>query len=160
MIRKGQFRRWQAAALSLLTLVFGSCRTLPPLPPVNLSEPGWTLHQGQALWRTKRDAPEVAGEIIFATNARGGSLLQLTKNPLPFVTVQTRGESWQIEFVPERRRFSGQEPPNTRLLWVHLARALNGTRPPPSLHFERNEPHGFRIENPKTGEAITGFLGE
>ena len=160
MIGERHFRPWQAAALLLVALVFGSCRTVPPLRPVNLSEPGWNLHQGQALWRTKRDAPEVAGEIIFATSARGATLLQLTKNPLPFVTVQTSGESWQIEFVPERRRLSGQGTPNTRLLWIHLARALNGTRPPPSLKFEQTEPHGFRIENPRTGEVITGFLGE
>ena len=88
-----QFHRWCAILLLPLALIFASCRTIPPLPPINVSEQGWTLHQGQALWRTKRDAPESAGEILFATHPRGDTMLQLTKNPLPFVTVQTRGEA-------------------------------------------------------------------
>ena len=160
MIRKAQSGRWKAAAWLFCALVFSSCRGIAPLPPVNLSAPGWKLQQGQAIWRTERDAPEVAGEIIFATSAEGNSLLQLTKNPLPFVTVQTSGESWQIDFVPKRRRLSGKGTPNARLLWIHLARALSGTRPPAPLTFEQTERHGFRLENPKTGEVITGFLGE
>src|SRR5688572_21968688 len=132
-----RFSRWLAAALLLLAWIFTSCRTIPPLPPVNLSEQGWTLHQGQALWRTKRDAPEIAGEVLFATHPRGDTLLQLTKNPLPFVTVQTSGESWQIEFVPQRRRFSGKGKPSARLAWVHLARALSGATPDASWKFTR-----------------------
>ena len=87
-------------------------------------------------------------------------MLQLTKSPLPFVSVQTSGEAWEIEFIPQQRRFSGKGTPTTRLLWIHLARALNGTRPPPSLKFTQSEPHGFKLENPKTGESITGFLGQ
>lgn len=160
MIPEKQLRRWCAALLLLLAFAFTSCRTIPPLPPVNLSEPGWTLHQGQALWRTRRDAPEIAGEILFATHPRGNTMLQLTKNPLPFVTVRTSSESWQIEFVPQRRRFSGKGTPTTRLLWIHLARALNGTKPPSSLNFQQTGPQGFTLENPETGESITGFLNE
>ena len=128
-MRLAKQHRWsRAALLLLLPFVFVSCRTIPPLPPVDLAESGWKLHQGQAIWRTKRDAPEVAGEILFATNPRGDTMLQLTKNPLPFVTVRTLGESWQIDFVPKRRQFSGKGTPSTRLLWIHLARALMGRR--------------------------------
>src|SRR6185503_6749264 len=54
--------RVASAALALSALLLTSCRTTLTLPPVNLSEPGWTLRQGQALWRSKRDAPEIAGE--------------------------------------------------------------------------------------------------
>lgn len=146
------------ASLWLLAFFISSCRTIPPLPPVNLSESGWTLRQGQAVWRSKRDAPEIAGEILFATHSGGRTVLQLTKNPLPFVSAQTSGDDWQIEFVPERRRFSGRGTPTPRLLWIHLARALNGAKPPAPLKFEQTEPHGFTLENPKTGESISGFL--
>ena len=146
-------------AMALLAIfLFTSCRTIPPLPSVNLSEPGWALHQGQAVWRSKTDAPEIAGEILFATQAQGRTMLQMTKTPLPFVTVQTRGEEWEIEFVPQHRTFSGRGTPTPRLLWIHLARALNGTKPPAPLKFEQTEPHGFTLENPKTGEMISGFL--
>jgi hypothetical protein len=148
---------WKVALASVVLLAT-ACRTLPPLPPVNLSEPGWKLQQGQALWRSKRDAPEIAGEIVFATHPSGRTMLQLTKNPLPFVSVQISGEAWQIEFVPQHRRFSGRGTPTPRLLWIHLSRALNGTKPPAPLKFEQTEPHGFTLENPRTGESISGFL--
>jgi hypothetical protein len=151
---------WSAANVLLLAVFIISCRTLPTLAPVNLSEPGWTLRQGQAVWRSKRDAPEIVGEILYATHPSGRTMLQLTKNPLPFVTVQTNGDAWQIEFVPERRRFSGNGIPRPRLLWIHLARALNGTRPASPLDFKQIEPHGFTLENPATGESISGFFSQ
>jgi len=157
---KGNKSWLRAASLLLLAIFVTSCRTIPPLPAVNLSEPGWTLHQGQALWRSKKNAPEIAGEILFATRAGGQTMLQMTKNPLPFVSVQTRGDEWQIEFVPQQRTFSGKGTPTPRLMWVHLARALNGAKPPEPLKFQRTQPHRFTLENPKTGESITGFLSE
>src|SRR3954470_17371985 len=46
-----------------LLLALPGCPPLPPLPKVNLSEPGWETHQGQAVWRSRRGAPEIAGEI-------------------------------------------------------------------------------------------------
>src|SRR6185369_13473166 len=103
-----------AVLLSVLASSNG-CRTIAPLPPVDTARPGWTLRQGQALWRTKKDAPEIAGELLLATNPDGQTMLQFTKNPLPFVTVQTSNELWQIEFVPQKRSFSGKGTPTTRL---------------------------------------------
>src|SRR4030095_2800907 len=106
---------WSVASVWLLALAFSaiSCRTLPPLPPVNLSEPGWTLRQGQAVWRNRREAPEIVGEILYARHRDGRTLLQFTKNPLPFVTARTSADdSWQIEFVPQRRRFRGKGTPS------------------------------------------------
>ena len=153
-----KFRWGCGSGTLLLALLATSCQTIPPLPPVNLSEPGWALHQGQAVWRSQADAPEIAGEILFATHGQDRTMLQMTKTPLPFVTVQTRGEEWEIEFVPQQRTFSGRGTPTTRLLWIHLARALNGTKPPAPLEFKQTEPHGFMLENPKTGEMISGFL--
>ena len=148
----------KVALLLLVAVVGPSCRTFPDMPAVNLAEPGWKMHQGQAVWRSQRDAPEIAGEILFATHAGDRALLQLTKNPLPFVNAQVNGARWEVEFVPQRRKFNGQGTPTPRLLWVHLARALNGTKPPEPLKFAQTEPHGFTLENPRTGESISGFL--
>ena len=152
---------WGKTSALLLALSFlTSCRTGPVLPPVNVSEPGWKLQQGQAVWRPRRQGPEIAGEILFATHPGRYTLLQLTKNPLPFLTAQTSGDRWQITFIPQDRRFSGVGTPPPRLLWVHLARALNGTQPPAPLRFEQEGGHNFTLENPATGESITGFLNE
>lgn len=134
------------------------CRTLPSLPPADVSDPGWNLHQGQAVWRAKADAPEIAGEILYATNAMGRSVLQFTKNPIPFVSVQTSNELWQIEFVPQRRKFSGKGSPTARLIWVHLARALGGQKPMRALRFTPGQPGEFVFENRSSGERISGFL--
>ena len=157
MVNRSTLLNWRTASLFLLVLAFISCRTVPDLPAVNLSEPGWTLRQGQAVWRSERGKPEIAGELVYAT--RGDrAMLQLTKNPLPFVTAQISGEQWQIEFAPQRRKFSGTGVPDERLLWIHLARALNGIKPPATLRFAANGPHGFLLENPKSGETVSGFL--
>ena len=171
--------------LAVLPMAIGAigCRTMAPLPPVNLSEPGWTLRQGQAVWKAKREAPDLAGELLLATHPDGRALLQFTKTPLPFVTVQLSGESWQIEFPPQQRRFAGTERPPARLLWVHLAESLsppwpettaganhsNATSPrlrdnrsrqplPEALHFERTDEHSWTLENRDSGESISGFL--
>jgi hypothetical protein len=161
MMRPIQNRFSFTALLLLLTVAaFSGCRTAAPLPAIDLTAPGWRLYQGQAVWRTKADAPEVAGEIVFATNRRGETMLQLTKNPLPFVTAQTRGNAWQIHYASERRRFSGRSTPDARLSWVHLARALNGMAPPAPLRFETTAGGGFALRNSETGESITGFLNQ
>lgn len=145
------------SSLVILALLLCSCRTTPDLPPVNLSEPGWTQRQGQAVWRRERDKPEFAGELLLAT--RGDRvMLQLTKNPLPFVNVQSRGAQWELKYIQQRRFHHGDGVPDADQIWVHLARALNGTKPPAPLVFQFTAQHGFKLENPKTGETVSGFL--
>ena len=141
----------------VVALLLCSCRTTSKLSPVNLSEPGWTQRQGQAVWRRERDKPEFAGELLLAT--RGDRvMLQLTKNPLPFVNVQSSGINWELKYIQQRRLHRGQGVPDADLIWVHLARALNGSRPPAPLVFQLSAQHGFKLENPKTGETVSGFL--
>lgn len=147
-------------AAGLLALVSAGCMTSSaPLPPVNLAEPGWTLRQGQALWRIRADAPELAGEVLSATHADGRALLQFTKTPLPFVSVQlaTNGV-WQVDFIPQQTRYTGQGRPFPRLIWAHLARALSGQPLPSPIEFTRPENHGWRLLNRDSGESITGFF--
>src|SRR2546422_5254946 len=60
-----------------------ACRTVPPLAPANLSEPGWTMREGQAVWRPKTEGPEIAGELLVAIHRTGETYLQFTKTPLP-----------------------------------------------------------------------------
>lgn len=152
---KGAFRWISVVALALWIT---GCATIPPLPPVNTAEPGWQLRQGQALWKPNREAPEIAGEVLLATNPDGRTLLQFTKNPLPFVTVQTSNQLWEIDFVPQQRRFSGKGTPTPRLIWVHLSRALNGQAVRSPLVFTNSTGDEWRLENPRSGETVMGFL--
>src|SRR5258708_3062502 len=59
---------WGVGLLLVLLGVVG-CRTAAPLPVVNLKEPGWTVREGQAVWRRDRKAPEIAGDILVATRS-------------------------------------------------------------------------------------------
>ena len=153
---------WQIIIASAALAFIGSCigcRTAP-LPPLNLSEPGWQLGQGQALWRSRKDAPEIAGEIILATNTTGRAFIQFLKNPLPLVTAQISPEWWQIELIPEKRRIGGRGIPPRQLLWLQLLRALQQTRLPAGMEFGNTPEGGVRIQDKQTGESITLFLNE
>lgn len=143
-----------------LALLFSQpgCRTISTLPPANLSEPGWTLRQGQAIWRTKKDAPEIAGELIVAENSDGRSFLQFTKTPLPFVVAQTTTNSWQIHFVPENKTYSGPGKPPKRLIWLYLPGCLAGRQPPKPWSWRQLENGNWQLENQKTGESLEGYL--
>src|SRR6266850_1177041 len=106
-----------------------ACRTAPPLPPLNLTEAGWNTRQGQAVWRSKKDAPEISGELILATHSDGRNFVQFTKTPLPFVVAQSTANTWQVLFVPNNRTYSGPGQPPVRLVWLQLPRCLLGTAP-------------------------------
>ena len=145
--------------LSLLAFFFlAGCRTATPLPPVNVQEPGWNVQQGQAVWRSRRSAPEIAGELVVAMHPDGRSLVQFTKTPLPFVVAQATIDSWQVQFVPQNKVYSGRGQPPARLLWLHLPQCLRGVVPPGNLSWRRLENHGWRLENRSTGESLEGYL--
>src|SRR5687767_7740505 len=100
--------------LALCALALTACRTIPDLPRANLSEPGWTVHQGQALWTPKRNATEIAGELVVATRSDGRTLLQFIKTPFPLVIAQTTSNLWQIEIPPQNRVVAGRGTPPSR----------------------------------------------
>ena len=145
---------------ALVALMFSllGCRTLPPLPAVNLSEPGWKTRQGEVVWRSKKDAPEISGELLIATNPDGRSLVQFTKTPIPFVVAQTTSNAWQIHFVPNNQTHAGRGNPPIQLLWLYLPRCLNGATPPRFLHWQRLANDGWHLENYLTGEFLEGYL--
>jgi hypothetical protein len=146
--------------LPVLSVMIGftACRTATSLAPVNLSEPGWTIRQGQAVWRQRHATPEVAGELLVAAHRDGRTLVQFTKTPVPFLVAQITSNAWQIRFVAENRTYSGYGLPPTRLGWLFLARCLNGISPPHSWRWQDLDEGRWRLENEKTGELLEGFL--
>jgi hypothetical protein len=144
--------------VSLVLLILTGCRTTSRWAPVDLAEPGWKVRQGQAVWRSSRGGPELAGEILVATHPDGRWLVQLIKTPLPLLTVQANQRAWQIEIIPDQRIITGRGDPPTRLLWLHLAGALQGLRPLSPLRFEGAADSRWRLHNPATGEFIQGYL--
>ena len=138
----------------------GSCGCHTGAPPArfNLSEPGWTIRQGQVVWRSKADAPEIAGELIVAFHSDGRIFLQFTKTPLPLVVARIGAGGWQIEFVAERRTLSGSGSPPEKLGWLQLARCAAGAVPPANWHWEKSGDGTWRLANRRTGETLEGTL--
>jgi hypothetical protein len=142
--------------ISIVTLC--GCRTLPPLPPADLSAPGWRVQQGQAVWKPRRTAPEIAGEIVLATHPDGRSVVQFTKTPFNIVVAQMASNRWQIQFVPEHRLFGGAGQPPKYFCWLHLAAALAAEPLPKGLTLSRSGDSQWRLENRATGETIEGYF--
>lgn len=146
------------AVILMSALLPAGCRTTP-FPPANLSEPGWTIRQGQAVWRPGRGKPEIAGELLVAQNRDGRSLTQLTKTPFPLLTAQSDSTRWRIEFPPRGKSFAGPGRPPARLVWLRLAPILfDHTPPPKDWRLDQASANHFRLEHKSSGEFIEGFL--
>jgi hypothetical protein len=141
-------------------IVLGGCQT-PALPPVDLTQPTWTILQGQAVWvapKSKRDATGVAGELLLATQPDGSCWVQFAKPPFTLVTAQRTPQQWRIAFQQDRQRYGAPGSPPTRLIWFQLARAINGQPVDNSWKFVRDPDDTWRLTNPATGERLEGYL--
>jgi hypothetical protein len=154
--------RWVGCALgvALLSGLFlaTGCRSPLELGLFSTSGPGWQVREGQALWRPNHRYPEMAGDLVLATNEDGRRVVHFTKTPLPVVLAQTAPGRWYIEFPPRRLSFSGAHAPPARFLWLHVAAALEGKPLPKEVRFERKVDGGWRLENVRSGESLEGFL--
>ena len=101
---------------------------------------------------------EIAGELVVAMHPDGRSLVQFTKTPLPFVVAQATIDSWQVQFVPQNKVYSGRGQPPAQLIWLHLPQCLRGGGPPGNLSWRRLANQGWRLENRSTGESLEGYL--
>jgi hypothetical protein len=151
------FRSKKAIAAFMLVALFGtSCRTASPLPPVNLSSPGWHVQQGQAVWRPSRARPELTGELLLATNANGSYFVQFSKNPFPLASARCDAGTWQIEFGDGRHIWRGHGEPPRRFAWFQLPPALVGRAAATPWRFTRLTDGSWRLDNPRSGEFLEG----
>lgn len=126
---------------------------------MNLKEPGWTIREGQAVWRLPNSSTELAGEVLLATRPDGRAMVQFSKSPFPLVVAQIRSERWDIEFPPQNRRYGGRGNPPKRLIWLHLPQVFSGKRAPKNWTW-RQDSSGWRLENPANGELIEGYFAD
>ena len=130
---------------------------LAPIPPANLSQPEWTIRQGQAVWKNGEKRPEIAGEILLATKASGESFIQFTKTPFPLVIAQQAGNGWQAQFPTENKHYRGPGKPPARLIWFWISPGLKGKLSPKTWDWHENN-NGWRLQNRKTGEWLEGYF--
>jgi hypothetical protein len=148
-----------AIFVAALGLAAAGCRNFgPPLPAVNLKEPGWTVREGQAVWRRK-GAPGLAGEVLVATRPDGRAFVQFSKTPFPIINAQSSAERWEAQFPAQNKHYSGPGKPPKHLIWLYLPRLLSG-QPPPRHWTWSNSEGSWAITNGTTGESLEGFFAD
>jgi hypothetical protein len=139
----------------ILALIIMAGCVSAPLPPADLSAPGWTIQQGQAIWKPTASRPEIAGDLIMATNTDGDCFLQFTKTPFTLATAQLAGGHWQLEFGNDQHSWRGSGMPPARFVWFQVPRALLGAPIAPAWQFQSGT-NGWQFENLQTGESLEG----
>ena len=160
--RAGRLGRWPGIAVihGLAVLIICGCAGLSrSLPPVDLKQPGWVVHQGQAVWKLPHSQRDVAGDVTVALGPDDRSFVQFSKTPFPLVIGQTTAKRWQVEFPPQNKHYIGSGAPPLRAMWLYLPRVLAG-KPPPAKWTWSNSNGNWRLANPKSGESIEGFFSQ
>lgn len=147
-----------AAVLLLTTVLLScvSCRIGPPLPAANFSAPGWQVQQGQAVWKPAKKRPELAGDLLLATNRNGDCVVQFSKIPFMLADARVSGNAWQMDFGGGKYLFRGRGAPPKRFAWFQLPRSLDAQQPPPPWKFARHADGSWRLENLRSGEFVEG----
>jgi len=149
--------------LTIISLgLFGAllgCRTAPSLPPADLRAPGWEIRQGQALWKPRRDADGIAGELIIAIQKDDRSLVQFSKTPFPIVTAGIGPNSWELEIPTQGKHYSHRGTPPDRVIWFQLLKAIaNGQLPKPWSWASPDGDGRWSLQNGTSGESLEGYF--
>jgi hypothetical protein len=119
--------RLSLVIVALISLVLVGCASLPQknLAPLDTSAPGWTVRQGQAIWKPGEDKPEIAGDVVVSLHPSAGSYVQFSKT-LPILSGRLAPEGWEFHTIPEEKRYSGGGNPPRRIVWLQMLRVLEG----------------------------------
>ncbi|HEY1661525.1 MAG TPA: hypothetical protein VGI03_03835 [Verrucomicrobiae bacterium] len=139
----------------IVLMAFATGCSTAPLSPANLSAPGWTVQQGQALWKPTASRPQIAGDLLMATNTDGDCFIQFTKTPFTIATAQISGTHWQLTFGNDQHSWRGTGAPMTRFVWLQLPRAFAGEPVAVNWRFHPDT-NGWRFNNLQTGESLEG----
>lgn len=144
-------------ALILLALVVGGCATVS-LPPANLKEPGWTVREGQAIWRRKSGGEGIAGDILVATRPDGQAFVQFSKTPFPLLVAQSTPKAWTFDIPPQNKHYSGHGHPPQRIIFLQLPQVLIGRSPPKHWTWRTLANGGWQLENGASGESLDVYF--
>ena len=143
--------RW-CACLAMLALC--ACAGTAHWPKVDLTESGWRVWTGQALWTPAGDRPPIAGEVILARRAGDEIFVSFSKPPLPIFTARTLAGQWRIDMLEGGQSHSGRGEPPQRFVWLDLPGLLEGGIPRGNWTIVESAAEEWSIRNPETGEAI------
>jgi hypothetical protein len=149
------FRRF--AILAFAGFLIAGCSTLAPLPRADLSEPGWVVKRGQAIWRFGERAPEVVGDLVVAVRATGEMFAQFSKSPLTVAVAQADTTRWELDLAMFQRQVAGRGAPDNRFAFFQLGRQIGGREMLAPWEFSTEPDDRWRLANPRTGEYLEGF---
>jgi len=145
-------------ALGVFGMLLG-CQTAPSLPPADLHAPGWEIRQGQALWKPRRDADGIAGELLVAFQKDKRSLVQFSKTPFPIVTAGIGPNSWELEIPTQGKRYSHRGAPPGRVIWFQLLKAIASEQLPKPWTWTAPDGEGrWTLRNGTSGESLEGYF--
>ncbi len=141
-----------------LTLLLAGCRTGPSLAPADLSAPGWHIRRGQALWQPKTDAPELAGNLLVASNPSGEDFIRFSKDPLEIVLARRNRDGWQLEIPAFGKSYSGPGRAPRRIGWFQLADTVLHGSTAPGWTWSDLDDGRWQFTNARTGERMEGYF--
>lgn len=145
-----------AVTLAVVTLAAG-CRTVPQ-SLFTVSGEGWQVREGQAVWRPRQGLPELAGDVVLVQHPDGRCLIEFSKTPLVMLSAQVTATNWLIRFPGYGRAYTGRGKPTKHFAWLHLPEALRGETPPKEFQFQLKPGGNWKVENPRSGESLEGYL--
>ncbi|MCC7373127.1 MAG: hypothetical protein IT581_00615 [Verrucomicrobiales bacterium] len=124
-------------------------------PPTAISG---EVRTGQAVWRPRRQMPELAGELVVVNPPGPDFLIRFSKDPLCLVHAESRDGRWRVEFAAgtQHRQGRGRLPRWTA--WLILADAMESRPLPKPWTGEVTASGEIQLSNPRTGESLEGFL--
>lgn len=125
-------------------------------PKVMVSGPGWTMYNGQVIWKATASVPELAGDLFVAVNTNGQAVMQFSKT-LPFLTAQMDNSHWQVNIPSQGKNYSGGYPLPSHFGWLQIPALLR--------HQSLTSPwtltgslDSWEIRNAATGEYLRGYF--
>ncbi len=137
-----------------VALLLAGCVALDPLPEANLSDPGWKIWTGQAVWQPRAGNSPLVGDMIVARHADGEIFVSFSKPPLPLLTARANGSSWWIDVVERGHSYSGRGKPPGRFIWFRMPDVLEGSTDIAGWEIEAVAAGEKILTNSRTGERV------
>ena len=139
--------------LLLLCFLTIGCVSRQPLPPLDTSVPGWTVRQGQALWRPDAEKPEIVGDIVLSAHPQAGSFVQFSKT-LPILSARLAPDAWEFNAIAQQKVYSGGGSPPDRISWLQALLVLEGAQAASRWTVAHPSKEYLLLENAHTGERL------
>jgi hypothetical protein len=114
---------------------------------------------GQAVWRPRRQLPELAGELVVVNPPGPDFLVRFSKDPLCLAQAESRDGRWRVEFAAGTRHRQGRGRLPRWTVWLVLADAMEARPLRRPWVGEVTSSGEIRLSNARTGETLEGFLG-